>query len=98
MIRGFKLMKCTECGKRFWGPDIELGASALSQPIRCPKCGSIRTRPSRLLSPFTSDTKYKIIWNQMETVVMRTGNPTSPEIKSKMLVSQQNKKKKGIMR
>ena len=67
MIRGITLMKCTECGKRFWGPDIELGASALSQPLHCPKCGSIRTRPSRLLSPFTSDTKYKIIWNQMET-------------------------------
>ena len=67
MVRGFTLMKCTECGKRFWGPDIELGASALSQPLRCPKCGSVRTRPSRLLSPFTSDTVYKKIWDRMET-------------------------------
>ena len=54
-------------GKRFWGPDIELYASTLSQPLRCPKCGSVRTRPSRLLSPFTSDTVYKKIWDQMET-------------------------------
>ena len=60
-------MKCTECGKRFWGPDIELGASVLSQPLRCPKCGSIRTRPSGLFSLFTSDKTYKIIWDKMET-------------------------------
>ena len=67
MIRGITLMKCTECGKRFWGPDIELGASALSQPLRCPKCGSIRTRPSRLFGAFTSNKVYKKIWDRMET-------------------------------
>ena len=67
MIRGTVLMKCTECGKRFWGPNIELGATALSQPLRCPKCGSVRTRPSRLFSPLTSDADYKKIWDQMET-------------------------------
>ena len=67
MVRGVTLMKCTECKKRFWGLDIEFGASALSQPLRCPKCGSVRTRPSRLLSPFTSDATYKIIWDRMET-------------------------------
>ena len=67
MVRGLTLMKCTECGKRFGGLNIELGTTALSQPLRCPKCGSVRTRPSRLLNPFTSDTTYKKIWDQMET-------------------------------
>lgn len=67
MVRGITLMKCTECGERFWGLDIELGASALSQPLHCPKCGSIRTRPSWLFSPFTSNTVYKKIWDWMET-------------------------------
>ena len=61
MIRGITLMKCTECGKRFWGPDIELYASTLSQPLRCPKCGSVRTRPSRLFSPFTSNKVYCLV-------------------------------------
>ena len=60
-------MKCTECGKRFWGPDIELYASTLSQPLRCPKCGSNRTRPSRLFSPITTNKVYEKIWDQMET-------------------------------
>ena len=67
MIRGITLMKCTKCGKRFWGLDIELGASALSQPLRCPKCGSVRTRPSTLFGAFTSNSVYKRIWDQMET-------------------------------
>ena len=66
MVRGLTLMKCTECGKRFWGPDIELCASTLSQPLHCLKCGSVRTRPSRLFSPFSSNTVYKKIWDQME--------------------------------
>ena len=66
MVRGKTLMKCTECGKRFWGVDIEWAATALSQPLPCPKCGSVRTRPSRLLSPFSSDIMYKTIWEQME--------------------------------
>ena len=50
MIKGFTLFKCTECGKRFFAPDIELGATCLSTPMKCPKCGSNRTRPSRLVA------------------------------------------------
>ena len=66
MVRGITLMKCTECGERFWGLDIELGASALSQPLQCPKCGSIRTHPSGLFSPFSSDIEYKKIWDHLD--------------------------------
>ena len=68
MIRGITIMKCTECGKRFWGLDIEYGASVLSHPLNCPKCGSVRTRPSRLFSQFTSNTVYKKVWDQMKKI------------------------------
>ena len=60
MLRGMTLFKCTECGNRFIAPDIELGATALSAPQKCPKCGSMRTRPSRLVGG--SDFMYKGIW------------------------------------
>lgn len=60
MIHGLTLFKCTECGNRFIAPDIELGATALSAPQKCPKCGSMRTRPSRLVGG--SDFMYKGIW------------------------------------
>jgi len=59
MFRGITLLKCTECGKRFLAPDIELCASTMSQPCKCPKCGSTKTRQSRLVSPFVSDKTYK---------------------------------------
>jgi len=65
MIKGFALFKCTECGKRFFAPDIELGATCLSTPMKCPKCGSNRTRPSRLVGG--SDNTYKKIWEEKET-------------------------------
>jgi DNA-directed RNA polymerase subunit RPC12/RpoP len=71
MIRGITLMKCTQCRKRFWGVDIELYASTLSQPLRCPKCGSVRTRPSRLFCPFSSDIVYKKVWNQFDPTLQK---------------------------
>lgn len=43
MLRGITLFKCTECGKHFIAPDIELGATALSAPQKCPKCGDAHT-------------------------------------------------------
>lgn len=64
MFRGMTLFKCTECGKHFMAADIELGATTLSAPQRCPRCGSMRTRPSRLFGG--SDSAYKEIWNRME--------------------------------
>jgi DNA-directed RNA polymerase subunit RPC12/RpoP len=68
MYRGQTLFKCTQCGKRFMGPDIELAATVLTAPCKCPQCGSIRTRPSRLVNLFswTSDFTYRKIWEDME--------------------------------
>lgn len=66
MVRGITLMKCTECGKRFKAPDIEWHATIYSAPCKCPKCGSIRTRPSHLVDPFVSTKSYEKIWEQME--------------------------------
>ena len=57
--------------KTFLGVDIELYASTLSQPLRCPKCGSVRTRPSRLFCPFSSDIVYKKIWNQFDPTLQK---------------------------
>ena len=44
--------------------DIEWNATALSTPQKCPKCGSMRTRPSRLFGG--SDYAYKDIWDKIE--------------------------------
>ena len=64
MFRRMTLFKCTECGKHFMAADIELGATTLSAPQRCPMCGSMRTCPSRLFGG--SDSAYKEIWDKME--------------------------------
>lgn len=68
MYRGLTLFKCTQCGKRFMGPDIELAATVWTAPCKCPQCGSIRTRPSRLINllSWTSDFTYRKIWEDME--------------------------------
>ena len=65
MFRGITLFKCTQCGKRFIGLDIELAATVYSMPLKCPKCGSIRTRPSRLFGGGSSSI-YEKIWEDME--------------------------------
>lgn len=69
MYRGQTLFKCTQCGKRFWGPDIELDATAFTEPCKCPQCGSIRTRPSRLVSLVAYDFTYRKIWESMEKYI-----------------------------
>lgn len=61
MISGIKLFKCTECGKHFFAPNIEWRATVMSTPCKCPRCGSIRTRPW-----FGSSEAYKEIWEEME--------------------------------
>ena len=68
MYRGLTLFKCTQCGKRFIGLDIEYAASVFTAPCKCPQCGSIRTRPSRLINmlSWTSDFTYRKIWEDME--------------------------------
>lgn len=64
MLRGTTLFKCTKCGHRFMALDIEHSATALSTPQMCPKCGSMRTRPSRIVGG--CDSAYKDIWNENE--------------------------------
>ena len=64
MVRGKTLFKCTKCGKRFMALDIEYGATSLSAPQKCPECGSMRTRPSRIVGG--SDSAYKDIWDKIE--------------------------------
>ena len=66
MFRGSTLFKCTQCGKRFMGPDFELAATVWSAPCKCPQCGSIRTRPSRLVNPFVPTSLYNKVWEEME--------------------------------
>lgn len=57
MLRGICVFKCDECGKRFVVPDIELGATILSAPAKCPQCSSMHTRPL-----FSSKKQYEEIW------------------------------------
>ena len=66
MYRGQTLFKCTHCGNRFKGPDMEQAATALTVPCKCPKCGSIRTRPTHLFDFGSSDSEYQKIWEDME--------------------------------
>ena len=68
MYRGQIRFKCTQCGKRFMGPDMEYAATVFTAPCKCPQCGSIRTRPSRLTNmlSWTSYFFYRKIWEDME--------------------------------
>lgn len=56
---------CTNCNHEFAGPAMEWRATALIQPLKCPKCGSWHTRPS---SPFgfISNKFYKPIWEELD--------------------------------
>ena len=63
MFRGFILFKCTECKRRFLGPDIELAGTVLTMPVECPKCGSMRTRSSKLFGG--SDQLYEKFWDNI---------------------------------
>ena len=65
MFRGFCLFKCTQCGNKFEAPDIEYMATRYAAPQKCPKCGSIRTRPAGLFGKL-NEWIYKGIWKKME--------------------------------
>lgn len=63
MVRGITLFTCTKCKKLFIALDIEYAMTVYSQPMPCPRCGSIRTLP---VSQSYSKSFYKKIWEMME--------------------------------
>lgn len=65
MLRGITTFKCTQCGHTFKAPDFEYMAMVYSTPQKCPKCGSIRTRPAGLFGKLTEGV-YRRIWKRME--------------------------------
>ncbi len=65
MIRGTIPFICDECKKIFMGLDVELGATAYTMPVACPRCGSKHTMPFSPLSLF-SRRQYKKIWEHMD--------------------------------
>lgn len=65
MLRGVTTFKCTQCGAKFPAPDIEYMATVYAMPQKCPKCGSVRTRPAGLLGKLTEGV-YRGIWERME--------------------------------
>ena len=64
MIRGTKTFVCDDCGHKFKGMDIEWCATALSQPLKCPNCGSYHTCPDSFLG--LNKSAYRNIWKQMD--------------------------------
>lgn len=64
MIRGTKTFVCDDCGHKFKGMDIEWCATALSQPMKCPNCGSYHTCPDSFLG--LNKIIYRNIWKQMD--------------------------------
>lgn len=65
MIFGNIIFRCDECKRMFRGPLIEYGASALSWPLKCPRCGSNHTLPLTLLA-YVSKSVYKKIWADLD--------------------------------
>lgn len=66
MLRGITTFKCTQCGRTFKAPDFEYMAMVYSTPQKCPKCGSIRTRPVGLFGKLLEGV-YRSIWERMES-------------------------------
>lgn len=61
MLRGYLPFRYTQCKKIFIGVDIEYKATFFSAPLKCPRCGGIRTKPL-----FSSSSSYKTIWEDIE--------------------------------
>ena len=64
MLRGTTTFVCDKCGHKFEGMDIELNATILSQPLKCPNCGSYHTCPGSL--SWLNKKIYKNIWKRMD--------------------------------
>lgn len=64
MLRGTIIFKCDNCKKKFKGLDIEYNSTSLSNPQRCPYCGSFHTMPSGCENIYRST--YETIWKRMD--------------------------------
>ena len=56
---------CDDCGNKFKGLDCELGATILTAPVRCPKCGSMHTMPGGGKFLFGKNNPYRIIYKKI---------------------------------
>ena len=67
MLRGITTFKCDNCGNTFKDFDFEYQATVFTQPMRCPKCGSMHTMPKSMF-PFWSPSKgiYRQIWENLD--------------------------------
>ena len=68
MLRGKKTFKCDDCGYTFEALNIEWQATAYSQPMPCPKCGSRHTMPVSFFGSTDRET-YKKIWEMNDTLI-----------------------------
>lgn len=68
MYRGETTFQCRKCGEEFIGPDIELWCTSLSQPLKCPHCGSMHTRPKSewRKDETTDDDMYENAWKEFD--------------------------------
>ena len=68
MLRGKKTFKCDDCSHTFEALDIEWRATAYSQPMPCPKCGSRHTMRVSFFGSTDRET-YKKIWEMNDTLI-----------------------------
>lgn len=61
MNRGKNIFICNDCKKIFAGNDFEYNATIFSQPLKCPKCKKMHTKPL-----FASKSAYKRIWESTD--------------------------------
>lgn len=64
MLRGMTTFVCDKCGHKFKGMDIEWRATAFSQPLKCPNCGSMHTCPASILG--INKVMYRPIWKELD--------------------------------
>lgn len=64
MLRGMITFVCDCCGHKFKGMNFEWNATVMSQPLKCPQCGSYHTCPNS----FWGGNKifYRKIWQQID--------------------------------
>lgn len=69
MLRGIRIFRCGKCKKIFWGFDTEWHAMVLLAPLKCPKCGSMHTKPL-----FEGKGIYEVIWKDLDAKTQSRDN------------------------